>query len=268
VSMNEEDLPSLRLSQRYRRILVSADTDKEVKEMYRIPTEGLKRLRRAKNIFLPRNHEVYFISLDLRSANFNCLRNHDPELVLNCKSWDELAAKESPHESIRTSKFLRQIVLGTLAGKKQILMWRYITYAIFDRLVDEQSGPLKEEQIQAWSGDELIFAVPYEKLKETYRRVSRFVMTDEALQRYAGFVKVEPFRLICLNNSRYFVKEVFVNFDKDGMKDEEDEYASRPVIKCANAQEFAQCYKVYLGQDINDNDATINAEGQKKYIFT
>jgi RNA polymerase sigma-54 factor len=32
VSMNEEDLPSLRLSQRYRRMLVSAETDKEVKE--------------------------------------------------------------------------------------------------------------------------------------------------------------------------------------------------------------------------------------------
>jgi RNA polymerase sigma-54 factor len=32
VSMNEEDLPSLRLSQRYRRMLVSENTDKEVKE--------------------------------------------------------------------------------------------------------------------------------------------------------------------------------------------------------------------------------------------
>jgi RNA polymerase sigma-54 factor len=32
VSMNEEDLPSLRLSQRYRRMLVSDNTDKEVKE--------------------------------------------------------------------------------------------------------------------------------------------------------------------------------------------------------------------------------------------
>ena len=32
VSMNEEDLPSLRLSQRYRRMLVAQDTDKEVKE--------------------------------------------------------------------------------------------------------------------------------------------------------------------------------------------------------------------------------------------
>jgi len=32
VTMNEEDLPSLRLSQRYRRMLVSSDTEKEVKE--------------------------------------------------------------------------------------------------------------------------------------------------------------------------------------------------------------------------------------------
>ena len=32
VSMNEEDLPSLRLSQRYRRMLVAEGTDKEVKE--------------------------------------------------------------------------------------------------------------------------------------------------------------------------------------------------------------------------------------------
>jgi RNA polymerase sigma-54 factor len=35
VSMNEEDLPSLRLSQRYRRMLVSTDTEKEVKEYVR-----------------------------------------------------------------------------------------------------------------------------------------------------------------------------------------------------------------------------------------
>jgi RNA polymerase sigma-54 factor len=32
VSMNEDDLPSLRLSQRYRRMLVASDTEKEVKE--------------------------------------------------------------------------------------------------------------------------------------------------------------------------------------------------------------------------------------------
>ena len=32
VTMNEEDLPSLRLSQRYRRMLVAEGTDKEVKE--------------------------------------------------------------------------------------------------------------------------------------------------------------------------------------------------------------------------------------------
>jgi len=30
--MNEEDLPSLRLSSRYRRMLASAETDKEVKD--------------------------------------------------------------------------------------------------------------------------------------------------------------------------------------------------------------------------------------------
>jgi RNA polymerase sigma-54 factor len=35
VSMNEEDLPSLRLSQRYRRMLVSTETEKEVKEYVR-----------------------------------------------------------------------------------------------------------------------------------------------------------------------------------------------------------------------------------------
>jgi RNA polymerase sigma-54 factor len=56
VSMNEEDLPSLRLSQRYRRMLVSQNTDKEVKdyvkERFRSALQLMRNIAQRKSTIL------------------------------------------------------------------------------------------------------------------------------------------------------------------------------------------------------------------------
>jgi RNA polymerase sigma-54 factor len=56
VSMNEEDLPSLRLSQRYRRMLVSQSTDKEVKdyvkERFRSALQLMRNIAQRKSTIL------------------------------------------------------------------------------------------------------------------------------------------------------------------------------------------------------------------------
>ncbi len=56
VSMNEEDLPSLRLSQRYRRMLVSQNTDKEVKdyvkERFRSAMQLMRNIAQRKSTIL------------------------------------------------------------------------------------------------------------------------------------------------------------------------------------------------------------------------
>jgi RNA polymerase sigma-54 factor len=56
VSMNEEDLPSLRLSQRYRRMLVSASTEKEVKdyvkERFRSALQLMRNIAQRKSTIL------------------------------------------------------------------------------------------------------------------------------------------------------------------------------------------------------------------------
>jgi RNA polymerase sigma-54 factor len=56
VSMNEEDLPSLRLSQRYRRMLISQDTDKEVKdyvkERFRSALQLMRNIAQRKSTIL------------------------------------------------------------------------------------------------------------------------------------------------------------------------------------------------------------------------
>jgi len=56
VSMNEEDLPSLRLSQRYRRLLVSEGTDKEVKdyvkERFRSAMQLMRNIAQRKSTIL------------------------------------------------------------------------------------------------------------------------------------------------------------------------------------------------------------------------
>mgnify|MGYP007061219706 FL=1 len=112
-------------------------------------------------------------------------------------------------------------------------MWQYATYKIFDRLVEGEI--LKDEALVSWSSDELIFRIDIADIKEGCRKMRHFVSTDPELARYASFIKVEAFRLMRLRETSFYVKEIFINLDRDDVHGDEV-FAFRPVIKCANAQ--------------------------------
>jgi hypothetical protein len=50
-------------------------------------------LLERKELYLLTNHDHYYVYADLKSANFNALRLLNPELVLNAKTWEDLAAR-------------------------------------------------------------------------------------------------------------------------------------------------------------------------------
>lgn len=56
---------------------------------YRLSDFDLK----PRELYLETNHNKIFVYLDLKSANFNSLRLLNPNLVLNCGSWEELCEK-------------------------------------------------------------------------------------------------------------------------------------------------------------------------------
>jgi RNA polymerase sigma-54 factor len=78
VSMNEEDLPSLRLSQRYRRMLVSENTDKEVKdyvkERFRSALQLMRNIAQRKSTILRTCEVIIRRQQDFLESGIEALR--------------------------------------------------------------------------------------------------------------------------------------------------------------------------------------------------
>ena len=70
-------------------------------------------------IYDHQNDNKFFISLDLKSANFNALRYYDKGLVLNCNNWDEFIAKFTDLKYYLKNKLFRQKIFWLLEPDKQ-----------------------------------------------------------------------------------------------------------------------------------------------------
>jgi hypothetical protein len=70
-------------------------------------------------LYLERNANKVFVSLDLKSANFNVLRLINPAIVFHAKTWEDLIDDSSPASFIlRNSKHMRVRLLGKLTPMK------------------------------------------------------------------------------------------------------------------------------------------------------
>ncbi len=68
-------------------------------------------------LYLASNDRKCFVSLDIKSANFNMIRMIDPSIIFKCDSWPKLVRKCVRNASVylQHSKKLRQVVLGKVA---------------------------------------------------------------------------------------------------------------------------------------------------------
>lgn len=112
-------------------------------------------------IYRPGNHGKYYLSLDLKKANFQALRfakvikedTYEDWL----KNWTDL-----PH--LLKSKYLRVVVFGQLNPGRHITVEKYITSEIYKQI--EQSKILENiAKPVSFRNDELIWEVPNEEVK-------------------------------------------------------------------------------------------------------
>ena len=60
-------------------------------------------------IYRPQHHGRYFFSIDIKSANFNALKDHDSNLMLNCNTWEELVTRYSNYQYFVKGKINKSI---------------------------------------------------------------------------------------------------------------------------------------------------------------
>eukprot|EP01090_Pellita_catalonica_P010874 TRINITY_DN22325_c0_g1_i1.p1 TRINITY_DN22325_c0_g1~~TRINITY_DN22325_c0_g1_i1.p1 ORF type:complete len:438 (-),score=66.39 TRINITY_DN22325_c0_g1_i1:158-1471(-) len=204
----------------------------------------------------------YFISIDIKSADFQALAHYDPQLVLSHSTWESLLATETDMEFVKQSKKFRQHVLGKMNSFKLVKIEKYLTCKVLEKLFSRKL--VHKKQLAAVLYDEIIIEVAdLTTMKTQLTALQEFMDSDQyGNNQNSPSMKVEGFRLKKIHpDMKCYVKEVFAS------PADIDNGTSTPKFKCCPPRLFAQCFRVYMKQPITDNDLKVWDNGLKKYVL-
>lgn len=186
----------------------------------------------------------FFISLDLRSANFRALHYFDPALVFGATSWKEFIEKLKGHPFMIENKKWRLGVLDRIySGSRMQAIWEFLILETL--LVFLKQGAVQQGEFIAWSSDEIIFIVDDFESGQAKKFLLESILLKFFPERKEWY-KLELFRLVHLGQGKFFVKELFLNTTDPTM--------FKPVFKGGNGSELVQCFKRYFKIPLNDID--------------
>lgn len=208
----------------------------------------------SNSIYNINNVGKFYMSVDLKKANFQALKNVDKDIVLGCDTYDEFVGKFTDLEYIKTSKYFREVVFGQMNPKRHITVEKYFITKIYRKLIDIL--PYFSDCCVCLSNDEIIFEIPFLKFNDklrcfTYRR------DIERIAQSVGFeVSVEFFHLNVYilqysksnTEPRFFVKDYFATDGKFRL-------ISAPLPY------HAIIYKLYKGLALEETDYHFNHDG-------
>ena len=212
-----------------------------------------------KNIYHSGFDGKTLISIDLKKANFNALKQYDSSIVLDSDTYEDLIYRYTSHEYITQSKQIRPVIFGNLLPSKQASIQKTMMHMIADNILTEY--PYFELSM---AGTDEIVVVGYDDLSpiEAYKRVM------DCIPPYSlEFIKVEVFTLEQVHKEKpYFVKKPWVlgkSYDLDISDDAiiTMEGYDTPVFKNIPSMFFAQVFKNYFGMELRKEDLMFYYEG-------
>ena len=201
--------------------------------------EGIKYVK-SSNIYTPNNHGKYFVSFDLKKANYQALRGFSKGIVLDTNSYEEFIEQFTDMEYVKQSKYIRQVIFGNLNMNRITRQERFLNEWVLHWLIN--TGYPKDKII-VFTTDEIII----ECQPQMFLGNGACEVIEKSIYNYTGLdVKVEDFKLKYIGNNTY-VKE----------------HASKvPTFKGGSAIYFPQAYKAYMNIPLEDKDLLFMYEKQ------
>lgn len=209
----------------------------------------------SNNIYNNDNIGEFFISIDLKKANFQTLRNIDKEIVLGADTYEDFIGKFTDLDYIKESKHTRQIIWGKCNPKRHITAEKYFITQIYKKVIEQ--FPYLSGKCVSLSNDEMIFKVDFLRYND---KLTCFALRSdiEKIAKEIGFdVHVEFFHLrgynLVLKESGSIRKTFFMK----------DYFCTDGKFKLIGVplQYHSIAYKLYKGKELNELDYHFDYEG-------
>lgn len=198
---------------------------------------------RTNDIYKDSFRNKYFISVDIKKANFSALRQYDAGIFDNAPTWEEFLGKFTSFPTIIGSKYIRQVILGNCNPPRVISYEKYLMSHITKTLTEKLPYP-----VVFFSNDEVIFEIEKENLEDGVW-VSNFV--ESVGKRFGIPLKTEYFKLEQLAHKLGYIKRIY------------DVYTYQETIefKCMDGDFAHIIVKQFTGQPITENDLCVYFKG-------
>ena len=207
------------------------------------------------NIYNNDNIGKFFISIDLKKANFQTLRNIDKDIVFGADTYEEFIGKFTDLDYIKESKYTRQVIWGKCNPKRHITAEKYFIIQIYKKVIEE--FPYLYDKCVSLSNDEMIFKVDFLRYND---KLTCFSLKKDiqTIAKEIGFdVHVEFFHLkgynLVFKESRSIRKTFFMK----------DYFCTDGKFKMIGVplQYHSIAYKLYKGKELSEIDYHFDYEG-------
>jgi len=196
--------------------------------------KDLSFMKKKGTVYVENNDSKQFLSVDIKAANYNILKDYDPSIVLGFPTWTDFIKSYTSDEFIIKSKHFREVVFGKVGTTPKALnLCPYYLANVLEILYTQYN--YKATDIVSVNCDEIVL-----KYKGT--------IPEKILEIYPGFYNVEVYDLHKFKNKPYYYKKTLY----PGIK---------TIFKCIPKKFISQAIKTLEGREIEEDDLKFIDDG-------
>lgn len=173
----------------------------------------------SNNVYNCENLGKYYLSIDLKKANFQALNYVNKDILLNNNTYEEFIGKFTDLQYIKESKYTRNVIFGKLNPKRHITVEKYLINEIWK--VYKENFP-EDTKIVSMSNDEIVIestiAEAYSKyfLESCAQRIEDTIKKELGLDVRAEYYKLNGYQLVSKTTGKernpFFTKANLVDY--------------------------------------------------------
>ena len=209
----------------------------------------------SNNIYNETNVGKFFISIDLKKANFQTLKNIDNEIVFGADTYEDFIHMFTPYDYFTESKYFRQVIFGQMNPKRHITAEKYFMNVIYNSIVAR--FPKYIDKLVSFSNDEIVFKDDFLLYNDkltcfTLRRDIEKICKDLGFEVHVEFFFLRGYNIV-FKESRNVRKTFFMK----------DYFCTDGKFKLIGVplQYHSIAYKLYKGKELSEIDYHFDYEG-------
>ena len=195
------------------------------------------------NVFNHKYSGSRVISIDLIEANFNSLKFFNPNIVFNCKNFEELVSRYSKLPYYSKVKIFRQVVFEKLHANRQ----QGIQRKMMDSILSDLFKIYPNLDLRMPSSDEIV--IPLSGIQADFENTIKKIVSDHSLN---NILRVEPYEMLHICDDYFYQK-----FDNGKIR-----------LRNVPSPFYTSFLKKAKGLELSDEDLYFHFEGRLAKFIT